>query len=142
MHYTMLTQLLLQEPEEILSAMLQPDFQLKNRLCNRTFNNSIECVICMTNIFERILTCTAAKEKMSKIIQQIPGTAYIEGLYAFVCERDLITNQLNWNFCRSFLKMADGYFDLLPNSAIELTKIFERMELKILKDYSDTPVTT
>jgi hypothetical protein len=94
----------------------------------------------MTILLEKITKCEGSRERIVMIIEQLPGTSYIEGVYDEVRKTDPITDQLRFNFIQSFLQISIKFLSMIPHSADDLTKIFERIELQFTKIKSESPV--
>ncbi len=136
----MLSQLLNKQPDEILAEMLHPNFQLKTFLNDHRMRKRYDWILTMTTLLEHISTCVGSRERIVMIFEQLPKTSYLEGVYEEIRKPDSITDQLRFNFIQSFLKISNKFLSMIPHSAYDLTKIFERIELLFLKIKSTSPV--
>lgn len=136
----MLTRLLSKQPDEILAEMLHPNFQLKTFLKDNRMRSRYDWIQTMTTLLERITTCIGSRERIVMIFEQLPRTLYLEGVYDEIRKPDPITDQLRFNFIQSFLKVSNKFLAMIPHSADDLTKIFERIELQFHKIKSTSPV--
>lgn len=94
----------------------------------------------MTKLLEQITKCIGSRERIVMILQQLPKTSYIDGVYNEVRQLDAITDDLRYDFIQSFLKIAIVFLSTIPYSADDLTKIFERIELAFTKSKSTSIV--
>ncbi|CAF1289347.1 unnamed protein product [Adineta steineri] len=131
--YSMLTQMLDKQPNEILAEMIQINFSIKQFLNDKRMETEKDWIVTITKLFERITTCTDTPERLQFVLKQIPNTVYVEGVYNAVRQLDSKTNQLCFGFLQSFLNMSNKFLALLPHLAIDLEKIFERIELAFTK---------
>ncbi len=136
----MLTKLCEKSSEQILADMLHNNFQLKRFLNDKRMRNNHDWILTMTILLEKITKCEGSRERIVMIIEQLPGTSYIEGVYDEVRKTDPITDQLRFNFIQSFLQISIKFLSMIPHSADDLTKIFERIELQFTKIKSESPV--
>ena len=139
-NYTMLTRLADKSPDDILSDLLKPNFSLKALLKHPRMKTEYDWVFHMTRILERVTRCEGAEQRIAMVLTQIPSTDYVEGVYSFVRQQDPITDELHYDFLRSFLKMFTRLLALLPLSAESLMTISERIELTVGKTASTLPV--
>ncbi len=102
--------------------------------------NNHDWILTMTILLEKITKCEGSRERIVMIIEQLPGTLYIEGVYDEVRKTDPITDQLRFNFIQSFLQISIKFLSMIPHSADDLTKIFERIELQFTKIKSESSV--
>lgn len=137
----MLTNLSKKGPDETLRELMNSSFPLSQLLDDDRMQSRFDWVCLMTQILEKVATCTEARERIAMILTRIPNTKYIDGLYAMVRERDPISDEFRYDFLQSFLKMAQRLLAIVPNSSADLTKIFERIELLFTKSPSNTPVS-
>ncbi|CAF0779112.1 unnamed protein product [Rotaria sordida] len=144
--YDTLTKLLNKQPDEILAEMLRPNFQLKKFLNDNRMRNQYDWILSMTTLLEQVIKCVGSRERVVMILEQLPKTLYIDGVYVEVRKTDIITDQLRFNFIKSFLNISNAFLSMIPNSADDLTKIFERIELLFTKiqmktsEYEETKV--
>jgi Tfp pilus assembly protein PilO len=120
--------------------MLRPHFQLKTYLNDQKMRNRYDWILSMTKLLEKITTCNGSRERIVMILEQLPGTLYIEGVYDEVRKLDPITNQLRFELIQLFLKVSNTFLAIIPHSADDLTKIFERIELQFTKVKSELHV--
>ena len=133
----MLKQMLEEHSDDILVEMTQPNFPLKAFLNDKRMEIQNEWIVTMTKLFERITTCTNAGRRLCLVLEEIPGTVYVEGVYNTVRQPDSNTNQLRFGFLQSFLNMSNRLLALSPHLASHLTKIFERIALEFTKIHSN-----
>ncbi|CAF0978486.1 unnamed protein product [Adineta steineri] len=144
--YPMLTNLLDKQPDEILEQMLHPNFQLKAFLKDDRMKKRSDWIVTMTRLLEKITTCNTSSERIIKVLEQLPRTLYIEGVYEEVTKLDPITDQLRFDFIQLFLKIFNKFLSITPHSADDLIRISERIELQFLKikikspEFEDTKV--
>jgi hypothetical protein len=138
--YHTLTNLLDKPSDQILAEMLRPHFQLKTYLNDQKMRNRYDWILSMTKLLEKITTCNGSRERIVMILEQLPGTLYIEGVYDEVRKLDPITNQLRFELIQLFLKVSNTFLAIIPHSADDLTKIFERIELQFTKVKSELHV--
>ncbi|CAF0725958.1 unnamed protein product [Adineta steineri] len=144
--YPMLTNLLDKQPDEILDQMLHPNFQLKAFLKDDRMKKRSDWIVTMTRLLEKITTCNTSSERIIKVLEQLPRTLYIEGVYEEVAKLDPITDQLRFDFIQLFLKIFNKFLSITPHSADDLIKISERIELQFHKtkiksqEFEDTKV--
>ncbi len=136
----MLTKLCNKQPDEILAEMLHPNFQLKRFLNDNRMRTRYDWIFEMTKLLELITECTGSRERIVMIFEQLPKTKYLDGVYDEIRKTDTITDELRYNFIQSFLKISTTFLAMIPHSADDLTKIFERLELQFIKVKSQTPV--
>ena len=137
----MLTKLHNKQPDEILAEMLHPNFQLKRFLNDNRMRTKYDWIFEMTKSLEHITECTdLSRERIVMIFEQLPKTQYLEGVYDEIRKTDTITDELRYNFIQSFLKISTTFLAMIPHSADDLTKIFERLELQFTKIKSQTSV--
>jgi hypothetical protein len=136
----MLTKLRDKSSDEILAEMLQSNFQLKRFLNDKRMRNNYDWIFTMTELIEKLTKCEGSRERIVMILQQLPDTLYIEGVYDEVRKTDPITDQLRFNFIQSFLQISIKFLSMIPHSADDLTKIFERIELQFTKIKSESSV--
>lgn len=128
------------QPDEILSEMLNQNFPLAALLNDQQMRSKYEWTFNMTKLLEKLTTCDGARERVAMILKEVPRTAYLDGVYEAVRGRDVITDELRYEFLQSFLKMSNKFLSLTPYCASDLTKIFERIELAFTKTKSETQV--
>ena len=128
------------QPDEILSDMLHSNFPLAALLNDQQMRSKYDWTFAMTRLLEQLTTCDGARERVAMILKEVPGTAYLDGAYEAVRARDVITDELRYDFLQSFLKMSNKFLSLTPYCASDLTKIFERIELAFTKTKSETQV--
>ncbi|CAF4233825.1 unnamed protein product [Adineta steineri] len=138
--YPMLTNLIDKQPDEILDQMLHPNFQLKAFLKDNRMQKRSDWIVTMTRLLEKITTCNTSSERIIKILEQLPRTLYIEGVYEEVAKLDPITDQLRFDFIQLFLKIFNKFLSITPHSADDLIRISERIELQFLKIKIKSPV--
>ena len=131
--YKRLTSLINKTPDEILSEMFRSDFQLKNYLNNHYMRDKYDWISTMTTLLEQITKCLGSRERIVMILEQLPKSSYLEGVYSEVRKVDPTTGQLRFHFIQSFLKVSIFFLATIPHSADDLTKIFERLELHFTK---------
>ncbi|CAF2465989.1 unnamed protein product [Rotaria sp. Silwood2] len=131
--YDTLTKLLTKQPDEVLAEMLHPNFQFKRFLNDNRMRTKYDWILQMTKLLEQIIKCVGSRERIVMILEQLPKTFYIDGVYDEVRKTDLITDQLRFDFIKSFLNISNAFLSMIPHSADDLTKIFERIELQFTK---------
>jgi len=136
----MLTKLLDKPSDQILAEMLLPYFQLKTFLNDQRMRNRYDWILSMTKLLERITKCEGSRERIVMILEQLPNTRYLEGIYDEVRKLDPITNQLRFELIQPFLKVSNTFLGIIPHSADDLIKIFERIELQFTKLKSESHV--
>jgi hypothetical protein len=129
----MLTKLLNKQPDEILGEMLQSNFQLQTFLNDNRMETKYDWIFAMTTLLERITTCIGSRERIALILEKLPDTKYLEGVYNEIRQRDIITDELRYGLIQSFLKVSNQFLAMMPHSANDLTKILERIELMFTK---------
>ncbi|UJR33622.1 hypothetical protein I4U23_021057 [Adineta vaga] len=137
--YSMMKNLLDEQPDDILTGMLDPKFQLKALLKDRNMKSNYEWILAMTTLLEKITTCNGARDRIALILEKIPQTSYTEGVYEAVRIPDVITDQLRFDFIQSFLKVSNTFLSIIPHLADDLTRIFERIELTFTKIKTPSP---
>ncbi|CAM4799643.1 unnamed protein product [Rotaria magnacalcarata] len=137
--YEALIKLLDKQQDEILAEMLRPNFQFKRFLRDNRMRNNFNWISTMTKLLEQIVKCIGSRERIVMILQQLPKTSYIEGVYNEVRQLDALTDDLRYDFIQSFLKISIVFISMIPHSADDLTKIFERIELLFTKTKSSSP---
>ncbi|CAF3403136.1 unnamed protein product [Rotaria socialis] len=137
--YDTLIKLLDKQQDEILAEMLRPNFQFKRFLHDNRMRNNFSWISAMTKLLEQIIKCIGSRERIVMILQQLPKTSYIEGVYNEVRQLDALTDDLRYDFIQSFLKISIAFLSMIPHSADDLTKIFERIELLFTKTKSNSP---
>lgn len=120
--------------------MVRPNFQLKQFLDDKRMRARYDWISSMTILLEKITQCSESRERISTILEQLPDTLYLEGVYDEVRKSDPDTNQLRFEFMRLFLKISNTFLAMMPHSADGLTKIFERIELLFTKTESESNV--
>jgi Tfp pilus assembly protein PilO len=136
----MLTKLLDKPADHILGEMLHANFQLKKFLNDKQMRQNYNWIFSMTTLLEKITACKGSRERIVMILEQLPNTPYLEGVYDEVRKTDAVTDQLRFDFIQSFLKISETFLAMIPHSADDLTKIFERIELQFTKVKSESPV--
>jgi len=136
----MLTKLLDKTSDHILAEMLLPHFQLKTFLNDQRMRNRYDWILAMTKLLEKIIKCDGSRERIVMILEQLPNTSYLEGVYDEVRKTHPITDQLRFDFIQLFLKVSNTFLAIIPHSADDLTKIFERIELLFTKVKSESDV--
>ena len=136
----MLTELLGASPDDVLSEMLQSHFQLNRFLNDNRMKTKYDWILSMTRLLELITTCTTARERITMILEQVPDSSYIEGVYTEIRNRDFPLGPLRFHFIQSFLKVSIKFLAMLPHSSEKLIKVFERIAALFTKSVLDTPV--
>lgn len=136
----MMSELLNKSPDEVLRKMLHPNFELKALLKDRQMKINYNWTLAMTTLLEKISTCDGPREDIVTIFAKIPRTSYVDGVHEEITKPDVITDELRFEFVQSFLKMSIRFLDLIPHSADDLTKVFERLELHFFKNKTTSPV--
>jgi hypothetical protein len=136
----MLTKLLDKTSDQILAEMLHPNFQLKTFLNDKRMRNRYDWIFSMTTLLEKITKCNGSRDRILMILEQLPNTLYLEGVYDEVRKLDPITDQLRFNFIQLFLKISNTFLAIAPHSASDLEKVFERIELHFTKIKSESSV--
>ena len=122
--------------------MVHPNFQLKKFLNDKRMKARYDWISSMTILLEKITLCNESRERISAILEQLPDTLYLEGVYDEVRNFDPDTNELRFEFIRLFLKISNTFLAMMPQSADGLTKIFERIELLFTKTETESNVWT
>ena len=120
--------------------MLRPHFQLNKFLNHKHMRERYDWIFSMTKLLEKITHCVESREHILTIIEQLPDTLYLEGVYDEVRKCDPDTNQLRFKFIELFLKISNTFLAMIPHSADRFTKIFERIELQLTKNTSESCV--
>ena len=136
----MLTRLLDKQPDDILTEMLHPNFQLKRFLNDNRMKGKYDWILTMTKLLEQLTKCTISRERIVMVYEQLPKTSYLEGVYEEIRKLDSITDELRYDFIQLFLKVSNKFLAMIPHLADDLTKILERIELKFGKQKSQLPV--
>ncbi|CAF0782423.1 unnamed protein product [Rotaria sp. Silwood1] len=136
--YDTLTKLLTRQPDEILAEMLHPNFQFRKFLNDNRMRNRYDWISSMTKLLEQIIKCVGSRERIVMILEQLPKTSYLDGVYDEVRKTDVITDQLRFDFIKLFLNISNAFLSMIPHSADDLTKIFERIELQFTKVQTKT----
>ncbi|CAF1167216.1 unnamed protein product [Rotaria sordida] len=132
--YPTLMKLLDKSPEEILTGMLDPNFQLNKFLNDKRMQERDDWVSSMTILLEKMTQCTESRERITMILEQLPNTLYLEGVYNKIRKLDPTTNQFNFKLIELFLKISNTLLAMIPHSADGFTKIFDRIELQFTKN--------
>ncbi|CAF2793462.1 unnamed protein product [Rotaria sp. Silwood2] len=132
--YPTLTKSLDKSPEEILTEMLDPNFQLKKFLNDKRMQERYDWISSMTTLLEKITHCIESRERITMILEQLPDTVYLEGVYNEIRKIDPDTNQFNFKLIELFLKISNTFLAMIPHSADGFTKIFDRIELQFTKN--------
>lgn len=138
--YYTLTKLIDKSSDEILNEMLHRNFQLRKFLNDKRMQDRYDWLYSMTVLLEKITKCIGSNERIRTIIEQLPNTSYLEGVYNEVPKVDPATNQLRFHFIQLFLKIANTFLDMIPDTRDTLMKIIERIELKFSKTKSESLV--
>lgn len=136
----MLLKLFEKSPEEILTDILQPRFQLQQVLNDKQMREKDNFIRKMTDILAKVTECEGSQERLFMALQQLPNTAYVEGVYEEIRKPNPITDQLRFDFIQSFLQISIKILSVIPHSADGLAKIFERIELNLNKVKSESAV--
>jgi hypothetical protein len=138
--FSTLTRLREKSSDDILAEMLHNNFQLKRFLNDKRMRDNYEWILTMTTLVEKVTKCEGSRERMVMIMEQLPDTLYIEGVYNEVRKTDPITDELHFDFIQLFLQISIKFLSMIPHSSDGLTKIFERIELQFTKIKSESPV--
>jgi hypothetical protein len=120
--------------------MFHPNFQLNKFLNDKRMRERYDWIFSMTTLLEKITQCIESHERIVMIFEQLPGTLYLEGVYDEVRKVDPNTNQLRFKFIELFLQISNKFLAMIPHSADGLTKIFDRIELKLSKNQVESRV--
>lgn len=120
--------------------MFNTNFQLKSLLNDKRMRERYDWLMTMTTLLEKITKCIGARERIVMVLEQIPNTLYLEGVYDEVRKTNPVTDQLRFDFIHLFLKLSHKFLSMIPHSADDLTKIFERIELQFTKHKSESEV--
>ena len=139
--YQTLANLLDKSSEEILDEMLQPRFQLQQVLNDRQMRDNNSWILKMTELLEKVTRYEGPRERIVTVLQQLPSTVYLEGVYDDIRKPNPLTDELRFDFIQLFLQISIKMLSIIPHSADDLTKIFERIELQLTKSKSTSPVS-
>ena len=138
--YSTLPKLLDKSPDEILTEMVDPNFQLNKFLNDKRMLERHDWIVSMTQLLDKITQCTESRERLTIIFEQMANTRYLEGIYDAVRHKDSTTDQLNFTLILSFLHVSETFLTMMPHSAEELAKVIERIELQLTKCSSESKV--
>ncbi len=139
--YSTLTKLFDKSSDDILAEMLHSNFRLKQFLNDKRMQERYDWIFSMTKLLEKLTQCIGSRERIVMIFEQLPNTLYLESVYDEILELDPKTNQLRFQFIELFLKISNKFLSMIPHSAVDLTKIVERIELQFTKTKSQSDVT-
>ncbi|CAF1076922.1 unnamed protein product [Adineta ricciae] len=136
--YTSLVNLMDKSPDDVLTVMLDKNFQLRKFLNDKRMTERFDWISSMTTLLEKTTQCVESREHLGSIFGQLPDTPYLEGVYEDIRKPDPNTYQLRFQFIELFLKIANQFLAMMPHSSGCLIKILERIELLMSKSSSDT----
>ncbi|CAF0774800.1 unnamed protein product [Didymodactylos carnosus] len=131
--YNMLLEMSNKEPDILIIDVLRPYFQFKTFLNDDRMKIKYDWIKTMTDILEKIISCTEQRERVAQILSMILGSKYLDGVHEEIRKPDNKTKQLKYDFIHSFLKISDYMLTIMPHSENDLSKIIERVQVTLPK---------
>lgn len=139
--YEALVKLFERSSEEIIDEMLQPRFQLKQVLNDKLMRENNNWTVKMTALLGKVSQFEGSRERVVSILQQLPGTVYLDGVYDEIRKLNPLNDELRFDFIQLFLRISLKIVSMIPHSTDDFTRIFERIELQLTKSKSTSPVS-